>query len=153
MLFRSPLKEELMENEIPVIVDENIQISTMQETEWVNTFSMIICNTLNFYVFLSERSTSVPVIWWLHDARFFYDGVNRQVIKKICLNNLKIVTVGFVPAQAVKEFLPDMSCKELLYGVQAENVICTERVKREKIRFVTIGFLEDIKGQIGRAHV
>lgn len=141
------LKEELLKNDIPVIVDENLQVSTMQETEWIKTFSLIICNTLNFHVFLSERDMEIPVIWWLHDARFFYDGVNRNVIGKICLRNLSAVSVGPVPAEAVREFLPDMACDELLYGVAEVEGHSVFNKQEGRIRFITIGFLEERKGQ------
>lgn len=69
-MLDGPLKPILIENDISVIVDENLQISTMQETVWVSTFSLLICNTLNFHVFLSERDTNIPVVWWLHDSAF-----------------------------------------------------------------------------------
>lgn len=142
-----PMREMLIENDIPVIVDENLQVSTMQETEWVEGFSLVICNTLNYHVFLSERNITVPVIWWLHDARFFYDGVNKDVIGTISLENLKAVSVGPVPADAIREFLPDMDCGELLYGVADAGYDTATRTKDNSVRFTTIGFLEERKGQ------
>lgn len=142
-----PLKSMIIRNDIPVIVDENLQISTMDETEWVSAFSLIICNTLNFHVFLSERDTIVPVIWWLHDAGFFYDGVDKEVIGKISLNNLRAVSVGPVPAEAVREFLPDMSCDELLYGVADTKMSIAKKEEDGIMRFITIGYLEERKGQ------
>lgn len=145
-MMDGPLKEKIIEQDIPVIIDENLQIATMEETKWVCSFSLIICNTLNFHVFLSERNTKIPVIWWLHDAGFFYDGVNRKQIEQINLNNLKAVSVGPVPEAAIKEFIPAIQCEELLYGVEDRGDV--ERAKStEKLRFITIGFLEDIKGQ------
>ena len=48
-------KEKLLEKKIPVIVDEKLQIATMNEIDWVQDFSMILCNTINFYVFLSNQ--------------------------------------------------------------------------------------------------
>lgn len=143
-----PLREELMKLYIPVVVDENIQITAMQETEWIKSFSLVICNTMNFHVFLSRRDTSIPVIWWLHDARFFYDGVDQNIMKMIRLENLKVVSVGPVPAEAVRDFRPDMDCEELLYGVDDFSLYddCHDRLTDE-VRFITIGFLEDIKGQ------
>lgn len=142
-----PMREMLIENDIPVIVDENLQVATMQETEWVEAFSLIICNTLNYHVFLSERNIAIPVIWWLHDARFFYDGVNKDVIGNISLENLKALSVGPVPADAIREFLPDMDCGELLYGVDDAGHETVTRTKDNKVRFITIGFLEERKGQ------
>lgn len=147
-MLDGPMREKLMEKNIPVVVDENLQISTMRETRWVEAFSLIVCNTMNFHVFLSERDAAIPVIWWLHDAGFFYDGVDRNVIGKIRLDNLKAVTVGPVPAKAVKEFLPAMECGELLYGVEdVADGGCIKKNIEGKLRFTTIGFFEDIKGQ------
>lgn len=158
-MLDGPLKDKLIENDISVIVDENLQIATMQETDWVNVFSLIICNTLNFYVFLSERNTKIPVIWWLHDTAFFYEGVNGEIMGKISQHNLKVVCAGPVPADAVRKFLPNLICDELLYGVAdriedasktehlgcdyVQSPLCTSGI----VRFVTIGFLEARKGQ------
>lgn len=152
-MLDGPLKNQLIENDIPVIIDENLQISTMRETRWLQTFSLIICNTLNFHIFLSERDSGVPVLWWLHDARFFYDGVDSSVTGKIRLDNLKAVSAGPVPAEAVREFLPDMGCDQLLYGVSDQSAAhkCVQREERgdgyDRVRFITIGFLEARKGQ------
>ena len=146
-MWDGALKEKLIKHDIPVVVDENLPMLTMKQAAWVNTFSLIICNTLNFHVFLSERDTAIPVVWWLHDAGFFYDGVNRKVFERICLENLKVVTVGPVPEMAVKEFLPDLKCEELLYGVREVESCSVRKNDSNVIRFITIGFLEDIKGQ------
>lgn len=150
-MIEGPLREILIHNNIPVIVDENLQRATMQETKWICAFSLIICNTLNYYVFLSERETAIPVIWWLHDARFFYDGVDRKVIGKINTENLNAVSVGAIPSKAVREFLPDLLCGELLYGVSDEFSASDYYRKQlevsHKVRFITIGFLETRKGQ------
>ncbi len=149
------LRESLMERDIPVVVDENLQIATMAEVEWVNTFSLVVCNTLNFHVFLSERNTDIPILWWLHDSAYFYDGVKREIMKSICLENLQAISVGPVPEAAIKEFLPDMECGRLLYGVEDIQTHSTDvelegqdRVKHSsQVCFVTIGFLEERKGQ------
>lgn len=146
-MWDGALKEKLMEQGIPVIIDENLPILTMKQTAWVNAFSLIVCNTLNYYVFLSERDTVIPVIWWFHDARFFYDGVDRNVFRKISLKNLKAVSVGPVPEMAVKEFQPDLKCEELLYGVKDFKTKYVNKKNGKVVRFITIGFLEDIKGQ------
>ena len=146
-MWDGALKEKLMEQGIPVIIDENLPMLTMKQTAWVNAFSLIVCNTLNYYVFLSERDTAIPVIWWFHDARFFYDGVDRNVFRKISLKNLKAVSVGPVPEMAVKEFQPDLKCKELLYGVKDFETKYVNKKNGKVVRFITIGFLEDIKGQ------
>lgn len=150
-MLDGPLREKLMEKDIPVMVDENLQIATMRERDWVSSFSLIICNTMNFHVFLSDRDTEIPVIWWMHDAPFFYDGVDRKVIEKISQDNLKLVSVGPIPAEAVREFRPDLECSELLYGVTDYTLgskLCQNSfVNLDKVYFIMIGFFEEIKGQ------
>lgn len=158
-MLDGPLKEKLIEKNISVVVDENLQIATMQEREWVSSFSLLICNTLNLYVFLSERDTKIPVMWWSHEAPFFYEGVNLKVPQRIGTHNLTTVTAGPVPASAIRGFLPDLLCDELLYGVadaaqkglEGENCAYEGGSGWENsfniVRFITIGFLEPRKGQ------
>jgi len=147
-MLDGPLREILEKDRIPVIVDLNLLVQTMNECEWIIDFSLIICNTINFHVFLSKRDTSVPVIWWLHDAIFFYDGVNRKAISSISKENLKVWAVGPVSESAIKAFRPDFKVEDLLYGV--EDTVSLKPKKREKleyVRFVTIGYIEERKGQ------
>ena len=40
-MLEGPLKDKIIEHDIPVVVDENLQIATMKETKWVDTFSLI----------------------------------------------------------------------------------------------------------------
>lgn len=146
-MIDGPLREKLTESGIPVVVDACLQIAVMREIDWVNTFSFIVCNTMNFYIFLSERDTKIPILWWLHDAPFFYEGVNKEVITKICLENLNIVSVGSIPQMAINKFFPCLSCGELLYGVADTTNSKKTMDSNPVVQFITIGFLEEIKGQ------
>ncbi len=146
------LKEKLLEEGIPVIVDANLQIGTMKDITWIKDFSLIICNTINYHVFLSKRDSEIPVIWWLHDSAFFYHGVKREVLKSIDRTNLLVCSVGPVPERAIHEFLPDLKIEKLLYGVEdsgsafgQEKPMSSEGSRR--IHFVTIGYIESRKGQ------
>lgn len=114
------LKAMLEDSFIPVIVDRRLQVNTMRELLWTSKFNLIICNTINYHVFLSDRDCSIPVIWWLHDARRYYDGIKEDRLKGLNTSNMKILSVGPVPAKAFNEFLPDINLDSLLYGV-SEN--------------------------------
>ena len=121
VVFASMMDGELINklesSKIPVIVDSRLQIYTMSELDWTIRYDLIICNTINFNVFLSERNVDIPVIWWLHDARRYYDGIKEERLKKIDTRNMKILSVGPIPAMAFNEFLPDIYVDRLLYGV------------------------------------
>lgn len=155
-----PLRDILLSEDIPVIVDVNLQIETMRQAAWTAEFSRIVCNTVNFYVFLSERDTQIPVVWWLHDSRFFYDGVDPRVLRAIKQENLQIYAVGPVPRDALAEFLPEARIGNLLYGVADEagnwqnadgkDAVCAQMSdddSADKVCFVTIGYIEPRKGQ------
>ncbi len=147
-MLDGPLREKILEYGIPVIVDRRLQVGTMEEIAWTEHFSIMICNTIHFYVFLSRRNINIPVIWWLHDSLFFYDGVDKDVLRRINRTNLHIVSVGPVPQRAMQTYLPTMSVGRLLYGVE-DNCQTAQRVlkSKEKIVFAVIGYIEARKGQ------
>ena len=110
------LRSKLEANFIPVIIDERLQVNTMRELLWTNRYDLIICNTINFHIFLSERDTRTPVIWWLHDSPFFYEGIKEGRIESISTDNMKILSVGPVPKVAMKNRKPDVDICDLIYG-------------------------------------
>lgn len=147
--YDGPLRKLLEKESIPVVVDTNLLVETMNESEWIKGYSLIICNTINYHVFLSERDLSIPMVWWLHDSIFFYNGVNKKAINKISYKNLQVWSVGTIPEKAIKTFRPDFDVEELLYGVEEQEVFDTDFVEihDRKIQFVTIGYIEERKGQ------
>lgn len=148
-MIDGPLREKLLANHIPVIVDLNLQIETMEDSKWTRDFSLLFCNTINFHVFLSERDIDIPVVWWLHDSDFFYDGINREMLVNLDRRNLKVCSVGSVPRKAMHKMISDISVDDLLYGVEdmADHVEQTQDRYIDKICFVTIGYIEERKGQ------
>lgn len=144
-MLDGPLRERLEACEIPVVVDSNLQLATMRETQWLADFRLVLCNAINYYIFLSERNEKTPVVWWLHDSSFFYDGVDREVIRKISQENLTVFSVGPVPEKAIHEMYPELPVKELLYGVADTAKEAVH--EKGKLCFVTIGHIEERKGQ------
>lgn len=149
-MLDGPLRQQILDAEMPVIVDENLQIETMNEATWISRFNLIICNTISYYVFLSDRNTEVPIIWWLHDSQFFYDGVDKDILRNIDRTNLDVVSVGPVPRNALQTYAPEVRVGDLLYGVtdlDFKEPSFDVRMRNEKIRFMTIGYIENRKGQ------
>lgn len=146
-MLDGPLRAQLLASHIPVIVDVNLQIETMRDADWISGFSLIICNTINFHVFLSKRNANVPAIWWLHDASFFYHGVDPKVLNRISRANLKVCSVGPIPRRAIQGYLPTLSVEDLLYAVADQSGAAkVMENKHDKICFVTIGYVGKIKG-------
>lgn len=115
------LRSKLEESSIPVIIDKRLQICTMKELPWIKGFELIICNTINYNVFLSERDSEIPVIWWLHDSPFFYEGIKEERLLGIDTHNMKLLSVGPVPREAMAKYRSDVTIEDLIYGV-SKNV-------------------------------
>lgn len=141
-----PLRQMLLDEGFPVVIDENMQIFTMNECSWTEKYDLVVANTINFYYFLSERNTSRKVIWWMHDSEFFYHGVEKKILASMDMANITMTSVGPVPARAFRKYRSDVNFYNLCYGVTDVSNSNYHR-KNDNIRFVTIGFIEWRKGQ------
>lgn len=150
MIFASwndgKLREYLADEGIPTVVDCNLEIKTASSINWIRPFNKIICNTLNYYQFLSDRRLSDKVIWWLHDPVMFYETINKDLLRQIDATNLWVVAVGPISEAAIKEYRPDIKVGQLLYGIP-EYDISANRIENEKLELVTIGNVQEYKGQ------
>lgn len=144
-MIDGPLKDVFEKNGYDVIVDADLQIGKMSEIEWTHQFDMVWCNTVNYCVFLSERPSDISVFWWLHDAIFFYGGIEKELLKKIEHRNLEIFSVGRVPQEAMNTYRPDFHIDDLLYAVPEVEIRKKHRDKT--CRFIIIGYIENRKGQ------
>lgn len=111
------LREKLEEQLIPVIIDKRLQVNTMRELPWTEKYDLIFCNTIHYHTFLSDRDEEIPVIWWLHDSAFYYEGIRAEKLAGISARNLKYVSVGPVPRKAMNQYCPDIVIEDLIYGV------------------------------------
>lgn len=154
-MMDGPLRERVERCNIPVVIDPNLQLAEMSETEWLSGFRLIICNSINYYLFLLKRDLKIPVVWWLHDSAFFYDGVDQEALRKLPRENLTVLSVGPVPEAAIHRIVPDLSIGQLLYGVEdsgsgkgrPRNADEKQGDGQERICFVTVGYIEERKGQ------
>ena len=114
------LRSKLEESFIPVVIDNRLQIGTMKELPWTHHYDLIICNTINYHIFLSDRDISIPVMWWLHDSPFFYEGIKRGNLENIDTTNMKLFSVGPVPRKAMQQYKPECVINDLIYGVSED---------------------------------
>ncbi len=133
-----PQKEKLLADDIPVVIDPNLQVRQMADIKWTHGFSKVICNTIGFNVFISKRDADTPVIWWLHDSSFFYDGVDKELIRNTDFSDVKVYSVGKIPRQAIRDIIPDLDVEDLLYGVEDDA---------DRLVFIVLGYIERRKGQ------
>lgn len=86
------LKEEFLKEGIPVIIDDSIYSSN----NWMNyaeNFDIVIVNTIVQYLNIVELSkTSIPTLWWIHDAREGYELYMKDIIP----SEIGIIFIHFV---------------------------------------------------------
>ena len=146
-MIDGPLRKKLLQYNIDVIVDCNLQASTMDDIEWTKQYDLIFCNTLNYHIFLMKHQLDVPIIWWLHDPSFFYEGARKENFDKIDTRNIYMYTVGDIAKNALKQYMPNAQTKELLYGVEEKESNQLKNYRKSTIRFLIIGYINMIKGQ------
>lgn len=146
-MLDGPLREKLQGSDIAVVVDVNLQLATMREVQWLENASLLFCSTINYYVFLSKLNGDIPIIWWLHDSAFFYDGVDKNVLRSIDFDRVRIVSVGKVPRNAICRIVPELQVGQLLYGVDDVAALHESMPVGKKVIFTTIGYVEERKGQ------
>lgn len=138
------LRSHFYEKGVPTIIDPNLQVRTQKEVQWTYGFQKIICNTLNYYRFLSDRKQDTKVIWWLHDPLMFYKSLDQEVLHKIQDDNLTVCAVGPIAEDAFKVYFPNALVRQLIYGIPDKPI---NRIPHEKLEFIIIGNVQEYKGQ------
>lgn len=144
-----PMKKEVLDLGIPLIVDPNMQISTCSDIDWIAPYDLVFCNTVNFYHMLSERDETKAYIWWLHEPEIFYGGIDEEEIRKLSCKNLYICAAGKAAVDAFRRLRPDTEVSLLLYGIPdagmgRERHICENRSGK---KFAVVGNVQNYKGQ------
>ncbi len=139
-----PLRKYIRRCDIPVVIDAAMQIKTQSERKWLCGFRMVICNTINYYQFLSKRDENVKVLWWLHDPVIFYESLDLDQLRRISEKNITVCAVGPVAERAFKTYFPSWKVRQLLYGIPDINY---QPGSRWNMEIVTIGNVQDYKGQ------
>lgn len=129
---------------IAVIVDQNLELRTEKQITWVRGYKKVLCNTLMYYNFLSDRDMDEKYIWWLHDPEIFYENLDKKILESISLNNLYVYAAGRIAASAVEKYIPGVEAKLLLCGIPDTEV---HKLKSQQIEMAVIANVQEYKGQ------
>ena len=94
--------------------------------------------------------SSVPVLWWLHDAFLGYPFIEHRLPKRQA-DNVKICAVGKHATAAMHSVRSDFEIEQLIYGLPDYAKDDFEwhdfKVEKEKVFFAIVGSFETRKGQ------
>ena len=149
-----PLRNEFMQYTDVMIIDAMLykkdywlEIAAKYDLAFVNTIVPYEC------IQMLEK-INIPVIWWLHDAKIGYEKAMQYVLPQTVGENIFIYSVSQYALEVLNDFRPQYHSKVLQYGLPdfgeslpAANSQISSINPGKKLMFVTIGTIEERKGQ------
>lgn len=136
---------------IPVIICGNME-DDLTWTSFIGGFDLLLVNTIVPWPQIKLLgSMNIPVLWWLHDARFGYEIYLWKVLPNTVGNNIHIYSVSEYARKVLATFRPKYTSGLLAYGLDdvADSVSDKNPFASldKKHVFVSVGSIIDRKGQ------
>lgn len=142
------LREELCKLQIPVKVQERFMDQVDDFLSYAGKFDLVVANTLvTFEAIHLLKYMKVPVLWWLHEGRQYFDYFAKVLPDFRSLPaNIHVLSVGHYVQRVIEE----------LYGVRTEilhfgiaDLPAWNETKEDngKVRFLTAGTYSKVKAQ------
>lgn len=151
--FDGPMVGEMLEDDIPVIIDETISGNT-EWMKWASNFDMIVvCTVVPYHNIEQLMMTDIPVLWWIHDAEMSFQlGANALLPHKLT-NNIHVYGGGAYCCEVVQKYRPSYGIRNLLYCVPDYSKSLSEQYSYlidnpdNKIIISSIASIDKRKGQ------
>lgn len=145
------LRENILNENIPLLIDEDIDTSP-RWLSYAKEFDLIIVNTVVPFPCIEQlENLSVPVLWWIHDAKENYACYLKNVLPNTLGENISVYSVSEYARQALLEYRPEYQSSILHYGLPDYQKTDFERYiiqnPEKKQIFLTVGTIEPRKGQ------
>ncbi len=140
------LKENIISMGIPVVIASNMNKSNKFVWEWINSFDLVVLNTLCLGNLVEElRDSRQRIFWWLHEAENEYEMCGEESLPKDIGNNISVFAVGDRAVSAYKEYIGSERVSSLLYGLPDFRSGLPQK-KHGKLVFAIIGTIMGRKG-------
>lgn len=146
------LKKDFLYMGIPVLILKDMDTNE----EWLHMAAdcdLVLVNTIVLYRQIEQlRDHSIPVMWWLHDARSGYETHLQHILPETIGSNIHTYAVSRYAEKAVNDYRPQYPTNLLLYGLNDEAVqldsqeYLPEDSGNKKV-FISIGSIIPRKGQ------
>lgn len=110
---------------------------------------MVIANTILWGEMIQLlNGTSIPVIWWIHEAEAVYSEAIVAAMPELLMNNIHIYVPGNYARETLLKRRPAYNVSELMYYIPDFSKDIDVPMKAEaKKQFAIIGSIENRKGQ------
>ena len=135
-----PLREEIIQNRIPVVIEKYIGKRNQFIWEWIISSAFVWVNTLEFSYLIDDLSeANVPAVWWLHEMDISYEIIGMDKMPKNDIG-IPVYGVGKCAIDSFKKYLKNDKIGNLFYGIP-------DREEEKRIQFALIGTISTRKGQ------
>lgn len=154
--FDGPLKEKILEDNIPVVVYPCLY-SNIFIQQFAQNFQLIFANTVvAFRAIYQLRNSSIPIIWWIHDSEASYErGGFRNCMIDSLPEHVHVYCAGEYAKEKLLKYYPHYKEKaDVLYYCSPDMAAKYTREskyqlpfdKEERLLFAVIGQQDERKG-------
>ena len=111
---------------------------------FLDSFDLIIVNSVSFLFFDVINNVSVPVVWWNHEV-LDMKSVKILNMDKFLLSLKEVWFVSPLLEDFLKEHFPQVQRRFFPYGIQIEQ-LPERQIKRSELNFLLVGSIEKRKG-------
>ena len=143
-----PLRRELIDINVPVIIDESIMIKSFDQLPWIRSYDLIFANGMMFYGLFdtSKQPLDINAIWWIHSSGDMNNHIPVNKLNNILQRNVSVYGVSNRAIESFKKLVPSWSIKSLCYGLESK-VVSAEVKHPDKIIFAMVGTICKRKAQ------
>lgn len=156
-LVDGPLKEELLDYGIPVIVSEDMHAIQYMEYDkkaknvlldsLVSSYDKVLMCTATLVNFVRRYSgKGKEIYWWLHEGPESWSVIGHLMPKTIG-SNIKIVCGGQYVIDQLREYGLRYKCSVLNYGVEDKKIQNKKNSTKDIVKFLLVGTICERKGQ------
>lgn len=143
-----PLRSAYLELGIPVMIDPNLYVKTLDDIAWKDDYDLLFFNTIHFANVFLRNSSNMPMIWWIHDSNMIYRGHAVEWLDSVPQNNVSVYAVADLAEEAFRHRCPSWKVKHLSYGlVDRVDASKIQKYIEGKIVFAVIGYITERKAQ------
>lgn len=150
---RGPMIEEIIQDDIPVIVDETISGNT-EWLKWASNFDLIVvCTVVPYHNIEQLSGTNLPVLWWIHDAEMSFQLGANALLPQTVPSNIHVYGGGAYCCEVVNKYRQSYHIENLLYCVPDYAEEISKQYKyvidnpEKKVIISSIASIDKRKGQ------
>lgn len=146
------LRQRICDADIPVIILPKVYRSDIV-LKAAHLFDyIVVCTNVGAPLIAKLNGISVPVLWWIHEARASYFPTAVAAMPETLEPNIHVYCAGAYAQRMLQEYRPNYTSKILLYYV--EDFAKTQRSHQYQLKgaegktvFAIVGMQEHRKGQ------